>query len=104
MTGPELKQIRQRLGLSTTALGRAFGYAGGDVFTSGTIRKYESGQRPIPPWLGRLAIMFDRHGVPPGWTASPIKTDDNTKHGDLIWSTCPLRTKTSKSAKRRSSS
>lgn len=65
MTGLELKQIRHRLGLSTTALGRAFGYEGGDVSTSGTIRKYESGQRPIPPWLARLALMFDEHGVPP---------------------------------------
>lgn len=64
MTGAELKAIRNRLGLSTTALGRAFGYEGTDVTASGTIRKYESGQRPIPPWLGRLATMFDMHGVP----------------------------------------
>lgn len=68
MTGAELKAIRHRLGLSTTALGRAFGYESSAITASGTIRKYESGQRPIPPWLGRLAIMFDRHGVPPEWT------------------------------------
>lgn len=67
MTGAELKEIRHRLGLSTTALGRAFGYQGRDVTASGTIRKYESGERPIPPWLARLAVMFDRHGVPPEW-------------------------------------
>jgi transcriptional regulator with XRE-family HTH domain len=65
MTGPELKAIRHRLGLSTTALGRAFGYTGSDVTSSVTIRKYESGGRPIPPWLGRLALMFDMHDVPP---------------------------------------
>jgi transcriptional regulator with XRE-family HTH domain len=83
MTGPELKTIRHRLGLSTTQLGRAFGYAGSDTTSAVTIRKYESGVRPIPPWLGRLAIMFDRHGVPPGWTDAPIKTDDETtNHGD----------------------
>ena len=64
MTGAELKSIRHRLGLSTTQLGRAFGYAGSDVTASGTIRKYESDVRPIPPWL---ALMFDRHGVPRGW-------------------------------------
>jgi transcriptional regulator with XRE-family HTH domain len=69
MTGAELKTIRHRLGLSTTALGRAFGYAGSDVTASGTIRKYESNARPIPPWLARLALMFDRHGVPRGWTS-----------------------------------
>lgn len=71
MTGAELKAIRHRLGLSTTALGRAFGYEGSDVTASGTIRKYESDARPIPPWLARLAIMFDRHGVPRGW-AKPL--------------------------------
>ncbi|MBJ6986091.1 hypothetical protein [Devosia sp. MC521] len=77
MTGPELKAIRHRLGLSTLQLGRAFGYVGSDTTASVTIRKYESGQRPIPPWLTRLATMFDRHGVPPGWTASPfIQIDD----------------------------
>ena len=69
MTGSELKEIRHRLGLSSTALGRAFGYEGRDVTASGTIRKYESGERPIPPWLGRLAVMFDRHGVPSEWIA-----------------------------------
>jgi transcriptional regulator with XRE-family HTH domain len=83
MTGPELKAIRHRLGLSTLQLGRAFGYVGSDVTASGTIRKYESGARTIPPWLGRLAQMFDRYGVPAGWTASPFiqiegeETDDD---------------------------
>lgn len=65
MTGAELKVIRKHLGLTTTEMGRAFGYEGSDVTASGTIRKYESEARPIPPWLGRLAIMFDRNGVPP---------------------------------------
>ncbi|MEO9297346.1 hypothetical protein [Devosia alba] len=77
MTGPELKAIRHRLGLSTTLMGRAFGYVGSDVTASVTIRKYESEARPIPPWLGRLAIMFDRHGVPPGWTDAPKKEVDD---------------------------
>lgn len=67
MTGAELKAIRKQLGLSTTELGRAFGYEGSDVTASGTIRKYESDARPIPPWLARLAIMFAMHGVPKTW-------------------------------------
>lgn len=74
MTGAELKIIRKQLGLSTTELGRAFGYEGSDVTASGTIRKYESENRPIPPWLARLAIMFFKHGVPDGWTGLPRKT------------------------------
>jgi len=82
VTGAELKAIRHRLGLSTTALGRAFGYEGSDITASGTIRKYESGQRPIPPWLGRLAIMFDRHGVPAGWANSPFTQIDDEPNGD----------------------
>lgn len=83
MTGAELKAIRHRLGLTTTQLGRAFGYIGSDTTASVTIRKYESEARPIPPWLGRPARMFDMHGVPPGWTDAPSKTDDETtNHGD----------------------
>jgi transcriptional regulator with XRE-family HTH domain len=82
MTGAELKAIRRRLGLSTTQLGRAFGYTGSDATASVTIRKYESGGRPIPPWLGRLAKMFDRHGVPDGWSASPFIQIDDDNQGD----------------------
>jgi len=37
MTGAELKAIRHRLGLSTIALGRAFGYTGSDVTASGRL-------------------------------------------------------------------
>lgn len=91
MTGGELKAIRHRLGLSTTALGRAFGYEGSEVTASGTIRKYESDARPIPPWLGRLATMFDRYGVPEGWTDlteaidAPTSRDDGNRKGAVKW-------------------
>jgi transcriptional regulator with XRE-family HTH domain len=68
MTGAELKAIRHRLGLSTRELGAAFGYRGNANTLSVAIRLYESGKRPIPPWIGRLATMFERHGVPPDWT------------------------------------
>ena len=64
MTGPDLKRIRRALGLSTTELGRAFGYEGQDNTVSVTIRRYEAGLRPIPPWIARLASMYDRYGVP----------------------------------------
>lgn len=64
MTGPEMQAIRKRLGLSTIELGRAMGYVGADNTVSVTIRRYESGGREIPPWLARLLVMFDRHGVP----------------------------------------
>lgn len=79
MTGDEMKAHRKNLGLSTTKLGRAFGYVGTDVSVSGTIRKYESGQRPIPPWLSRLLRMYARHGVPPDWLMPPSHAE--TKEG-----------------------
>jgi len=74
MTGAELKYIRHHLGLSTTQLGRAFGYVGSDVSVSGTIRKYESEQRALPPWLARLVIMYKNHGVPAGWEKLQMPT------------------------------
>ena len=67
MTGTELKDLRAKLGLSTTQLGRAVGYVGTDNTTSVTIRKYESGQKPVPRMLARLVRLFERHGVPEEW-------------------------------------
>ena len=64
MTGPELAAIRKQLGLGTVALGRALGYQGNDNTVSVQIRAYESGGRPIPPWIARLAAMYGRFGVP----------------------------------------
>lgn len=65
MSGAEMKAIRHRLGLSTTELGRAFGYTGGDDTASMSIRRYESEGRTIPNYLARLLVMFERHGIPP---------------------------------------
>lgn len=67
MTGPELKAIRQRLGLSVISMGRALGYGGNDRTVNVQVRRYEGGQRPIPEWIARLAIMYDRNGVLDGW-------------------------------------
>lgn len=53
------------------ALGRALGYEGQDNTVSVSVRRYEAPHgRPIPPWIARLAIMFDRHGVPDEFLAS----------------------------------
>ncbi len=69
MTGPALAAIRKKLGLSTAQFGQALGYTGTDAVVSGTLRKLESGHRPISPPIARLATMFDRYGVPPEWIA-----------------------------------
>lgn len=29
------------------------------------IQKYESGQRPMPPWLARLLLMYGKYGILP---------------------------------------
>jgi transcriptional regulator with XRE-family HTH domain len=74
MTGEELKAIRKSakhktgsVGLSTTELGAALGYEGSANTRSVTIRKYENGDRRIPPWIARLMLMFARHGIPKDW-------------------------------------
>ncbi len=64
VNGEDMKRIRHQVGLSTLELGRVFGYPGADNTVSFTIRRYESGQRPLPPWLGRFMLLLERHGVP----------------------------------------
>lgn len=64
MTGDELADIRRRLKLSIVNFGLALGYSGAEENINRTIRRYEIGDKPIPPWIARLAIMFDRYGVP----------------------------------------
>jgi transcriptional regulator with XRE-family HTH domain len=61
MTGDELVAIRKSFGLSPAKFGRALGYTG-DI--RATMRRYENGSKDIPPWIARLAIMFERHGIP----------------------------------------
>lgn len=67
MTGEEFKAIRRELGLSAKAFGAALGYTGVKNTISVQIRRYESGERPIPPWIERLAVMYGRHGIPSEW-------------------------------------
>ncbi|WP_072375399.1 helix-turn-helix transcriptional regulator [Hyphomicrobium sp. NDB2Meth4] len=64
MTGSELQAIRRRLKLSLVRFGLALGYSGADKNVQTTMRRYEADEKPIPPWIARLAIMFDRYGVP----------------------------------------
>ncbi|MFA5900075.1 MAG: helix-turn-helix transcriptional regulator [Hyphomicrobium sp.] len=64
MTGDELNDIRTRLGLSTSQLGYALGFSGSKSNVSTTIRRFEHGEKPVPPWIARLALMFERYGIP----------------------------------------
>jgi len=65
MTGDDLNEIRCKLGLSTSEFGYALGFHGQRRGVSITIRRLESGEKEITPWVARLALMFEQHGVPP---------------------------------------
>jgi len=67
MTGDDLNDIRTRLGLSTAQFGYALGFLGSKSNVSTTIRRFEHGDKPVAPWIARLAIMFERYGIPPEW-------------------------------------
>ncbi len=82
MTGSEMKSIRAELGLSAVQLGRAVGYTGGDATIAVMISKYEKGSRPIPSHMQRLLLMFQRHGVPEGWTAPKFSPELYDNPGD----------------------
>lgn len=64
MKGQELQALRKRLGLSTADMARALGYEGQDSSLGAMMRRFESGGRPMPPTVARLATMFERYGLP----------------------------------------
>ena len=59
MTGDEMRDIRQRLKLNVVEFGAEIGYSGTKQSISGTIRRYESNNRPIPPWIATTARAMD---------------------------------------------
>jgi transcriptional regulator with XRE-family HTH domain len=63
MTGKEFRAIRERLGLTTAAWGRALGYCGTYATITRHIRHFESGARRIPPTIAVLARMYEQHGL-----------------------------------------
>jgi transcriptional regulator with XRE-family HTH domain len=67
MTGDDLRSIRQRAGLNGPAFAAALGYTGSKQTLAVAISRLENGARDretIPPAVARLAIMFDRFGIP----------------------------------------
>lgn len=62
MTPLQFKFLRKRAGLSVAEWGRVLGYDGANVGVQ--IRQMETGAKPIRPWIARLAVMFDRCGIP----------------------------------------
>ena len=64
LTGSQFKAIRQRLKLEQLEWGRALGYTGEIGTITRQMRRFENEGHQIPIKTRRLAIMFDRHGVP----------------------------------------
>ena len=64
MTPDDLRRIRQQSAPTQGAFARALGYESEENY-----RKYETGRRPIPPLLAKLALMIERHGLPADWRA-----------------------------------
>lgn len=64
MTPRQFAAIRKRLGLSLYAMGQALGYEGNRNTVQVAVKRYENGDRELPPWIARLAEMYDAHGVP----------------------------------------
>ena len=69
MTGAQLRMIRDKFGLSASAMGKALGYSGPKANIAVQIRRLERGDRRIPPPIERLALMFYREGIPEGWSS-----------------------------------
>lgn len=62
MTGPELRAIRQKLGLTIIQWGRALGYSGTDESVRVSATRVET-TAIAPLRVARLADMYRRHGV-----------------------------------------
>jgi hypothetical protein len=64
LSGDEFRALRFRLGLSASEWGRALGYRALTPVLTRMIIRFETGERPIPSWIARLAWMYGHHGIP----------------------------------------
>lgn len=76
MTPEEFKAIRDQLGQSKVEFARTLGYTGNDKNNSQRMREFETGERPIPLYIARLA-----------WLIGEIMTDVDQEPQDL-WPNC----------------
>ena len=64
MKGKEFAAIRAKLDCSAVEFARALGYGAAEATATVMMSRFENGARAIPSAVGRLARMFDRHGIP----------------------------------------
>jgi hypothetical protein len=63
MTGDEMAEVRRRLRFSPVEFGREIGYNGNANTLSQTIRRYENGEKAIPPWVATAVRAIDSDSI-----------------------------------------
>jgi transcriptional regulator with XRE-family HTH domain len=64
LPGRELRRIRQHLDLTMDAMAIELGYEGNLSSNRTTMKRFETGERPLPLPVARLAWLLAKHGVP----------------------------------------
>jgi transcriptional regulator with XRE-family HTH domain len=64
MSGREFRKIRAHLGLSMDDFAIELGYEGNENGNENTIARFETGKRPVPLAVAKLAWMMQKHGIP----------------------------------------
>lgn len=80
MDRKEFRKIRERLGFSLDGWAIELGYEGTQRGNRTTIKRMESGERPIPMPVAKLAWLLERAGIPtwpPNLTAAPAREDSS---------------------------
>lgn len=62
MKPSRLNEIRLKLGLTWDQFGKALGYGGKSPAPN--VQRFAKGERLLPPYLARLALMYERFGIP----------------------------------------
>lgn len=64
MSAEEFREIRKHLSLSRDVFAIELGYEGSHKGNITTIKRFESGERPISLPVAKLAWLLSRYGVP----------------------------------------
>ena len=87
MTGPEMKAIREKMGLERLEFARLVGYTGIDRNVLSSMKKMERGQKQIPLTIARLVWLLSAHqrrtGILPefpGWPGYNFISQPDADH------------------------
>lgn len=64
MKPAEFRDIRKRLGFSRDGFAIELGYEGTNQGNNNTIKRFETGERPIPLPVAKLAWLLGHAGIP----------------------------------------